>query len=42
LTPAPRTIPRKQIVLWTVLIIAVGALAFLAARLFRDTKKQAA
>lgn len=42
LKPAPRTIPRKQIVLWTVLIIAVGALAFLAVRLFRDTKNQAA
>jgi len=36
LTPAP---PYRRIVLWAVLVIAVGALAFLAMRVFRETSQ---
>jgi Protein of unknown function (DUF3999) len=42
LKPAPTPLPWKQIVLWGVLILAVTTLAFVAARLFRDTKQNAA
>jgi hypothetical protein len=42
LKPAPTPLPWKQIVLWGVLILAVATLAFVAARLFRDTKQNAA
>jgi hypothetical protein len=36
LKPAP---PLRRIVLWAVLVVAVGALAFLAMRVFRDTQR---
>jgi Protein of unknown function (DUF3999) len=42
LKPAPTPLPWKQIVLWAVLIVAVATLAFVATRLFRDTKPKAA
>ncbi|HKE87379.1 MAG TPA: DUF3999 domain-containing protein [Vicinamibacterales bacterium] len=38
LEPLPTPLPWKRIVLWAVLIVAVGALAFVAARLLRETK----
>jgi hypothetical protein len=41
LKPAPAPLPWKQIVLWTVLIVAVATLALVASRLFRDTKNAA-
>jgi hypothetical protein len=42
LKPAPTPLPWKQIVLWAVLIVAVATLAFVASRLFRETKQNAA
>lgn len=41
LMPAPETLPWKRIALWGVLIVAVGLLAILAMRLFRDTTEKA-
>jgi hypothetical protein len=41
LKPAPATLPWKRIALWGVLIVAVGFLAILALRLFRDTTEKA-
>jgi uncharacterized protein DUF3999 len=42
LKPAPTPLPWKQIVLWGVLIVAVATLAYVASRLFRETKQNAA
>jgi hypothetical protein len=42
LTPAPTPLPWRRIVLWAVLVVAVATLAFVAARLFRDTEQKAA
>jgi uncharacterized protein DUF3999 len=39
LKPAPTPIPWKQVVLWAVLIVVVAALALMAGRLFRETRK---
>jgi uncharacterized protein DUF3999 len=39
LKPGPTPIPWKSVVLWGVLIVAVGALAVMATRLFKETKQ---
>ena len=41
LEPPPTPLPWKRIVLWAVLIVAVGGLAVVAARLLRETKNAA-